>query len=190
MNKLSGILNETLKKLSLEDAAMEARAVMLWPKIVGETMSRASEAMRMQGGTLVVTTRSSTWNQEFAFQKPTILRRYQEILGKELVRDLRFVVGPVRGVKDSLARQAPPEQEVRKIRLLEGELERIRAGSVCDDEELGQAIRRALTREAQLRQWHLEHGAKACPRCGAAHRTSFKACPACRQDDANANERL
>jgi predicted nucleic acid-binding Zn ribbon protein len=144
----------------------------------------------VQAGTLIVSTRSSGWCQEFSFQKVTILRRYRERLGKEFIKDLRFVVGPVRGVTNSLARQAPPEEEVRRIQLSPPEIERIRKASETGDMELGQAIRRALTHEAQLHRWHLEHGARECPRCHAAYRSSQKLCPACRQDDATANERL
>jgi predicted nucleic acid-binding Zn ribbon protein len=182
MNPLSRVLEEALKKLDLTDAALEARAVMLWPQIVGPHMAKASEAQRVRGGTLLVVTRSSGWNQEFGFQKGAILRRYRERLGTDFVKDLRFSVGPVRGSPVAPAGQPPPDAEVRRIRLPEARIEEIRRASATDDPELSQAIRRALTHEAQLRQWHLEHGARACPGCGAAHRSARDLCPACRQD--------
>ena len=185
MNPLSVVLEQTLKKLQLTDAALEARALLLWPELVGEQMARASEARTVRGGVLEVTTRSSAWNQEFSFQKTHLLRRLKERLGKEVIRDIRFTVGPIRGIADPVATgTAPPKEELRRIRLSEAENERIRRASECDDPELAQAIRRALTREAQLRAWHLEHGARECPRCGAAYRQPFTVCPACRQDDA------
>ena len=91
---------------------------MFWPQVVGEQMARASEAQRVQaGGTLLVNTRSSVWSQELSFHKPAILRRYKERLGKEWVKDLRFSVGPVRGVAASAGLSTPPEEEVRRIRL-------------------------------------------------------------------------
>lgn len=183
MNSLSDVLQAALKRLDLEEAALEARALMLWPHIVGEQMARASEAQKIQGGTLVVVTRSSVWSQEFSFQKPTILRKYKDRLGKEFVKDLRFVVGAVRGIPPSPASRVPPEEEIRRIRLEAAEIERIRHASESEDPELTQAIRRALTHEAQLRAWQLQHGARECPRCGAAYRTSHHLCPACRQDE-------
>ncbi|MFN3651887.1 MAG: DUF721 domain-containing protein [Armatimonadota bacterium] len=181
MNPLAEVLSGTLRRLELEDAALEAKALMLWPEIVGEQMAKASEARKIQGGALVVTVRNSAWSQEFAFQKSFILRKLRERLGKELVKDLRFVVGAVRGVADPHATMRPPTEEVRRIQLSETENARIRAAAEdTEDPELAQAIRRALTREAQIRQWHLEHGAKACTTCGAAHRSAADVCPACR----------
>lgn len=182
MNSLSEVLEAALKRLDLQDAAFEARAVMLWPQIVGEQMARASEAQKVQAGTLLVTTRSSVWSQEFSFQKPAILRRYKERLGKEFVKDLRFNVGPVRGMAPAPAISTPPEEEVRRIELPRDEVNRIARASASEDPELAQAIRRALTHEAQIREWQLRHGARCCPRCGAAYRTNQPLCPPCRRE--------
>ena len=183
MNPLSGILDEVLRRTDVAEAAHEARAVMLWPEIVGPQMARASEAVKVQAGTLVVVTRSSSWSQEFSFQKETILRKYRERLGRGVVKDLRFTVGSVRGISPQAYPQGPSTEELLHIRLSEEEVQRIQEAATSDDPELGQAICRALTREAQLRQWHLQHGARPCPRCGAAYRTVHDLCPACRQDD-------
>jgi predicted nucleic acid-binding Zn ribbon protein len=142
----------------------------------------------VRAGTLIVVTRSSAWNQEFSFQKGTILRRYRERLGKEFIKDLRCSVGRVRGVAEPSASTVPPEAEVRRVKLPEAEQAQIKAACEGADPEIAQAIRRALTREAKLRRWRLEHGAKACPRCGAAFRTPHDLCPACRQDDATTGE--
>jgi predicted nucleic acid-binding Zn ribbon protein len=189
MNPLSQVLEQALRRLD-GDAGLEARAVMLWPEIVGPQLSRVSEVRGVQNGTLVVLTRSSAWNQELSFQKAAILRRYRERLGKEVIHDLRCVVGAVRGRAAPSAAAEPPEEEIRRIRLPAAEIERIRTAAENPDPELAQAIRRTLTREAQLRHWHLEHGARSCARCGAIHRTSRDLCPACRQDDATARETL
>jgi predicted nucleic acid-binding Zn ribbon protein len=184
MNSLSEVLNAALKRLDLADAALEARAVMLWPQIVGEQMARASEAQRVQAGTLLITTRSSVWSQEFSFQKPAILRRFKERLGKDFVKDLRFTVGPVRGVASAPGIATPSEQEVRRIRLPREEVERISRAAANGDPELAQAVRQALTHEAQLRAWQLQHGARECPRCGAAYRSNHPLCPPCRREAA------
>jgi predicted nucleic acid-binding Zn ribbon protein len=180
LNPLGAVLEQALKSLDLTEAALEARAVMIWGEVVGPQLAKATEAQKVQGGTLIVITRSSSWNQELSLQKPTLLRRYRERLGKDLIKDVRFTVGAVRGVPATRARTAPPEDEVRRIRLPEPEIEKIRAAAESADPELSQAIRRALTREAQLRVWQLSHGAKECPGCGAAYRTTLDRCPGCR----------
>ncbi len=190
MNPLSRVLEDALRKLDLTDAAWEARAVMLWPEIVGPQMGKASEARSVQAGTLLVVTRSSAWNQEITFQKALIIRKYREKLGKDHIKDLRVSIGAVRGVVERAGVDAPTPDELRRIQLPADELEAIQNAAQSDDPELSQAIRRALVAEAQLRRWRLSHGAKACRRCGAAHRTSRDLCPACRQDDATADSPL
>ena len=190
MNPLGRVLEEALRKLDLSDAAWEARAVMLWPEIVGPQMGKASEARSIQAGTLLVVARSSAWNQEISFQKSIILRRYKEKLGKEFIKDLRVSIGAVRGVVEKPGGDAPSEAELSRIKLPADELEAIRKAADTDDLELAQGIRRALTREAQIRIWRLQHGAKECSRCGAVHRTPRDLCPACRRDDATADAPL
>jgi len=180
LNPLAAVLNQALKNLDLQEAALEARVVMLWPKVVGPQLAKATEAQRVQGGTLLVLTRNSAWNQELSFQKTRIVQRYREHLGQDYVKDVRFNVGAVRGIADTAVSHAPPEEEVRRTRLPVDEVVRIRVASEGADPELGQAIRRALTREAQIRHWHLAHGARPCSRCGAAHRSPHDLCPACR----------
>jgi predicted nucleic acid-binding Zn ribbon protein len=179
MNPLGKILEQTLRSFEKE-GGLEARLVLLWPEVVGPQMARVSEVRALQGNTLVIITRSSAWSQEFAFQKETILRRFRERLGHDHVRDLRFVVGKVRGAVETPADPGATEEEVRRIELPRVELERIQEATDDADPELAEAIRRALTHEAKLRQWHLEHGAKACRRCGAAYHTPHNLCPACR----------
>ncbi|MGV3722886.1 MAG: DUF721 domain-containing protein [Actinomycetota bacterium] len=182
LNPLAGVLEEALRRLELGDAALEARAVMLWPEVVGPQVAQATEALRMQGSTLLVTTRSSAWSQELSFQKIGLAKKFKERLGKEFVKDFRYSVGAVRRTPHAVANPSPPEDEVRRIRLADAEITRIHEAAAAADPELGQAIRRALTREAQLRHWQLSHGARECPGCGSPYRTQHDRCPACRLD--------
>ena len=187
MDSLSRVLRQTLKNLDLEEAAVEARALILWAEIVGPQVAQATEAHAVRAGTLTVIVRNSGWGQELGFQKPFILKRYQERLGTPHVRDLRFQVGAVRGTTPPVTGPAPSDREVRKLRLSDevaAEIRKAYEGMEAVDPELAQAVRRTLTHEAQLRQWHLVHGARACTACGAAHRTGEDLCPACRRDAA------
>jgi predicted nucleic acid-binding Zn ribbon protein len=183
LNRLGDLLNAALEKMEVSGAAYEGQAVVLWPDIVGPQMAQATEAERVQAGTLIVITRSSAWSQELAFQKQVIIRKYRERLGRPVVVDLRCRVGPVRGAKDPAAAALhPPPEEIRAVRLPEEELAQIQAATEGSDPELAEAVRRALTREAQHRRWHLEHGARRCPSCGSAYRGSGAHCPACRRE--------
>jgi len=182
MSPLGAVLEGAVQNLELGDAAQEARAVAMWPQVVGEAMARATEALRVRSGTLIVATRSAAWSTELSFHKPSIIRAYRERLGTDFVRDIRYSVAPIRGRRAEAESMRPPEADVRRIRLSEAEVARIAAAAEASaDPELAQAIRRALTLEAQLQRWHLEHGARPCPGCGAAFRSPHDRCPACRR---------
>lgn len=190
MNPLSKVLDDALRRMD-GGIGLEARAVMLWPDIVGPQIARATEATAARGGTLLITVRSEAWSSELSFLKSDLLRRYRKRLGQDYIKDVRCKVGRVRGTLETPLPQAPPDEEVRRIRLPAAEIARIgEAAEATDDLELAQAIRRALTHEAQLRQWRLTHGARLCSRCGAAYRTSRSSCPACIQDDATRDSPL
>jgi predicted nucleic acid-binding Zn ribbon protein len=183
LNPLGAILDTTLRRMELTEPVLAARAVALWPEIVGPQMARASEAEQVIGGTLYVLAASDAWNTEISFARPILLRRFRERLGEPFVKAIRVRVGrPVDPASSAEPEPLPQPtlEELRAIRLPDGEMNRIRAAAEADDPELAQAIRRALTHEAQLRVWRLEHGAKLCRRCGAAHRTRHPDCPACR----------
>jgi predicted nucleic acid-binding Zn ribbon protein len=187
MNHLSKVLDDALRRLD-GSAGLEARAVMLWPEIVGPQISRATEATGARGGTLIITVRSEAWSSELSFLKTDLLRRYRKRLGEEFVKDLRCKVGRVRGTLETASPQTPPDSEVRRLKLPASEVARIaEAADTTEDPELAQAIRRALTHEAQLRQWRLSHGSRLCVRCGAAYRTARPFCPACVQDEGTRN---
>lgn len=182
LSELKQTLEAALGRMLPAESAAEARAIVAWPEIVGPQVARAAEPVALQGETLVVHTRNSAWSQELSFRKELLLTRLRERLGGDFVRDIRFRVAPIRGRPES-ARVPPPPEEVRRIRLPEATRREIAAACESEDPALREAAIRALTLEAQLREWHLRRGAKACPVCGAAYRSSRRRCPACERDD-------
>jgi hypothetical protein len=180
LSPLSEVINRSLGQLESQ-AGTEVRAVMLWPEIVGEQVARASEAQSLRGGVLAVTVRDAVWNNQIALLKGDILAGYRRRLGRDIVRDVQCRVGRLRGLPP-VAAPAGREAEIARIQLPPEEVETIRQASENADPELSQAVRRALTREAQFRRWHLANGARSCAHCGAAYRGLETECPACRRD--------
>jgi hypothetical protein len=188
MDSLSHVLEEALRRMG-GAAGLEARAVLLWPEVAGSHVARATEVTGAPGGVLLVTTRSEAWSTELSLMKPVLLARYRTLLGREFLRDLRCRVGRVRGALEPQPSPAPPAEELRRIALPRLEVERIaEAAASTEDPELSQAIRRALTREAQLRRWLLARGGRACPGCGTVHQGASRRCPACRTEELPAPE--
>lgn len=71
-------------------------AMRLWGQCVGETLAVKCSPSSFKNGTLVITTKSSAWAQELQFHKETIRQRFNQLVGEDLVKDIRVQVGPVR----------------------------------------------------------------------------------------------
>lgn len=71
----------------------EYRATELWDSVVDERISRHAKPLRIKNGILTVTTSSSVWAQELRYVKEEILKKLNEKVGKNVVRDIRFRAG-------------------------------------------------------------------------------------------------
>jgi predicted nucleic acid-binding Zn ribbon protein len=69
------------------------RAMRLWPQCVGEGLAQKCRPTSFVGGRLTVLARSSAWAQELQFHKETIRQRFNELVGEDLVNDIRIQVG-------------------------------------------------------------------------------------------------
>jgi predicted nucleic acid-binding Zn ribbon protein len=65
-------------------------AVALWNRAVDERVGKNSEAIKIVNRTLHVSTASPAWAQELAFLKPEIIKKFNQLAGEELIRDIRF----------------------------------------------------------------------------------------------------
>lgn len=78
----------------LEGASIFGR----WAEVVGPELAGRCEPVKLAGGLLVVRAESQTWATQVTYLAPAITERAREVLGEGLVRDVRVVVGPLRGV--------------------------------------------------------------------------------------------
>lgn len=92
MQSVAGILPRVLRQLGLEEGILGARAVEEWPRLVGERVARHSRAVGFQDGTLRVEVEGSAWMQELGFLRRDLIRKVNQALGSNIVRDVRFVV--------------------------------------------------------------------------------------------------
>jgi hypothetical protein len=90
----------------------EARALERWPEIVGPLLARRTRALRVADGRLVVLAPGAALRQELTFHKRTILRKFNQVVGRADARDVVFLES------DSMAWEgtAPPARpEVRRV---------------------------------------------------------------------------
>jgi hypothetical protein len=84
-----------LRRLNL-DARMKGYAAwMVWAKAVGDTIAQQAQPAFMRGGILFVKCASSAWMQQLQFMKGKICAQLNQLLGKEVIKDIRFQMGMI-----------------------------------------------------------------------------------------------
>lgn len=72
-------LNGSLQALQIED---------VWEKLMGKTIAKYTDKIQIHGNTLFITTSMAPLKQELLFQKETILKRVNEALGENVVKEV------------------------------------------------------------------------------------------------------
>ena len=84
-----------LHRLNL-DAKMKGYAAwMVWDKAVGDTIAQQAQPAFMRGGVLFVKCSSSAWMQQLQFMKGKMCEQLNRLLGKEVIKDIRFQMGMI-----------------------------------------------------------------------------------------------
>jgi predicted nucleic acid-binding Zn ribbon protein len=93
--RLSMLLEQTLARIGLDRRLDDYRVWQAWDEVVGRTISRNAQPVRLDGSRLIVAVRSSTWLQELSLLQRELIVRINEWMKREVVRELFFVVGRV-----------------------------------------------------------------------------------------------
>ncbi len=78
----------------LPDSEM-TRIFGLWEYAMGKRIAENTRPAAFKGNLLLVNVVSSPWMQQLQFLKNDIINNINTALGKELVREIRFKIGPV-----------------------------------------------------------------------------------------------
>ena len=78
-------------EVELADAIdYEQDAFVVWDEAVGERIAKIATPTRMLRGTLIVSVKSGAWRNELSMRKQEIVGRINELLGGEIVKDIKF----------------------------------------------------------------------------------------------------
>ena len=167
--KLAGALGRALQGLNMDLRVREAKAMALWPDIVGEVTATKTKPLHVNRGTMVVGVASSAWANQLNLLKPQLLDSLEARVGAGVIRDLRWKTGPWddgeagSGPAPTFARRrlpdAPPLPESQKQAMAD-------MVAPIDDQKLKSAVERALLAQAERRQRLAAAGWKPCDRCG------------------------
>lgn len=181
--RLDGALAQAMEQLQLDPVLREARAIALWPEIVGPQVAGATRVESVRDGVVCVVARSPAWAFELTFHKPRLLRELNSRLGRGTVRDLRFRVGSPQEPQQALREPVPDAAALDRMPLPEDAAAAIEA-AVADlpDPDLRARLAAALATDRRREVWLRAHGYRSCAHCGALHSRPTPDCPACRRD--------
>ncbi len=138
--RVDAILSSSFASLGLEARLREYRLKKAWAECVGDHISKRSTPTRLIGKTLYCTAASTSWMTELNFQRPSIIKKLNAILGSGAVAEIVFRLGEVALAQD------PPDAQVQAPRdLSQDELSRIeKTAAPVKDPGLKELIKRAM----------------------------------------------
>lgn len=92
---LGTVLQQAVKASRLDVDLDACRIWKQWNHVVGPTIAKNTRPEAVRGKLLLVNVTSAPWMQQLQFLKPELIEKLNEALGKELVGDIRFKIGPV-----------------------------------------------------------------------------------------------
>ncbi len=90
MRSIGEALPRALKSLGISRRTREAQALWLWPQVIGLNLARESRALRLTGGTLLVTASSPALAHQLHLERLMLIERLNEAIGVPAVREIRF----------------------------------------------------------------------------------------------------
>jgi predicted nucleic acid-binding Zn ribbon protein len=141
---VSAAVKGALRRLNL-DARMRGYAVWgVWDQAAGETVAQQAQPAFVRGGVLFVKCSSSAWMQQLQFMKVTIREELNRLLGKEVIKDIRFQMGVI-----SRPIQEKSSVKDQEVVLDDAERERIdEALRPLQDAEMRAIVRRIMIKGA------------------------------------------
>ena len=91
MQSLKITIDAMLRKFGIDNAIAQNNALNIWNDVVGESVAKNAKPDRVEHGVLIVKVSSPTWRQELYFQKKEIIEKINHTIGKNVIRDIRFI---------------------------------------------------------------------------------------------------
>jgi predicted nucleic acid-binding Zn ribbon protein len=92
---IGDILNGVLKTCRSDCDEELSKVWSLWESAVGDVIAKNTRPEAFKGKLLLVLVNSHPWMHQLQFLKKDIINNVNQALGKELVQDIIFKIGPV-----------------------------------------------------------------------------------------------
>jgi hypothetical protein len=93
--QIGDIINTVLKTCRRDCDEELSRVWSLWESAVGDIIAKNTKPEAFKGKLLLVHVNSPPWMHQLQFLKKDIINKVNQALGKELVQDIKFKIGPV-----------------------------------------------------------------------------------------------
>jgi predicted nucleic acid-binding Zn ribbon protein len=120
----------------------------VWDKAVGDTIAQQAQPAFMRGGVLFVKCSSSAWMQQLQFMKGKICEQLNRLLGKDVIKDIRFQMGMID--RPSHGDSSAKDQEVALDEAVQARIDE--ALRPLADPEMREIARRIMVKEASAKK--------------------------------------
>ena len=91
MEQLKKAIKKAISESGFEKEIQQENAVSVWGVVVGDVVSKVTDAISVEKGVLVVKTKSATWRQELYMQKKDIIDKINKKIGSTAIKEIRFI---------------------------------------------------------------------------------------------------
>lgn len=180
LTKIRASLDKVIKRTDLEDRLKEALCLEAWDDVVGPTNAQVTKADAILDGIMFVCVKNSAWAQELGFLKQDIIKKINQKVGKNVVREIQF---KTRTLKKQVKSKNKTEKTVQDITLSEQEISDLKKiVSQEDDEFLKERMLQLLISQKKLEKLKKLSGWISCKRCGSLHEGPDDICPICKME--------
>jgi len=92
---IGNVINDVLKKYRHKTDAELVQIRQVWDGIVDHAIAQNAQPAAFKGRILLVHVTSSSWIHQLQFLKKEMVAKLNDTLGKTLVDDLKFKIGPL-----------------------------------------------------------------------------------------------
>ena len=168
MNRISGILDQTLKKLPCAKKVKGQQLIDLWSEVVGEHIASKSIAMQFENGVLHVWVKDSVWAQHLSFQKKQITSKLNRLVRTNILKDIRYQVGGKIPSVHVLVASNESQQNWRNRELPVFTVNKIEQSFDGTNlpKDLEVQIKTFFVSQQKKIEWYFEQGYPPCQKCG------------------------
>lgn len=117
--ELGEVLKRTAREVGLEKRLKERQCLALWEEVVGEKVAKVSQAVDIKKGVIYVKAKDPLWAQQIFNLKGLIIRKMNEKMGEEIVKDIKIRAEELKEKKG--VRKGKEQKPSKEVQLTEEE---------------------------------------------------------------------